>query len=156
MSWHADVEGLGEEETLSPVELARARVIILMGIGLITWLGFHLLRVVLLHGLGWSLPSWLIIGVAFVLVSGVLSRWVVGMGVWISLATVGWYLLSMVLDCLHKEGWILNLCYVVIPVFLPLWGLSQMGGSWAWVFACFPVGLLVGELLYTFLDAMSA
>jgi hypothetical protein len=57
---------------------------------------------------------------------------------------------------LHKEGLILNLCYVVIPVLLPLWVLSQMDLSWPWVFACFPVGLWVGELLYVFLDASSA
>jgi hypothetical protein len=40
--------------------------------------------------------------------------------------------ISVVLDCLHKEGLILNLCFVGIPVVLP------------------------AVLLYTFLDAMSA
>jgi hypothetical protein len=54
-----------------------------------------------------------------------------------------------------EVGLILNLCDVVISVRLPLWVLSQMGWRWAWVFACFPVGLLAGEWRYTFLDARS-
>jgi hypothetical protein len=56
---------------------------------------------------------------------------------------------------LHKEGLIINLCFVVIPVLLPLWGLSQAGLSWAWVFVCFPVGVWVGQYVYSFLNAMS-
>jgi hypothetical protein len=80
---------------------------------------------------------------------------VAGMRVLSSLGYVGLLLGSIGFDCLHKEGLIVNVCDVVIPVLLPLWGLSQMDLSWPWVFACFPVSLLVGELLYTFLDAMS-
>ena len=79
----------------------------------------------------------------------------IGLGVVQSLRFVGFNLLSIALDCLHKEGLILHLCFVVIPVLLPLWGLSQVGLSWAWVFLCFPVGVLAGQLLYSFLDAMS-
>jgi hypothetical protein len=55
----------------------------------------------------------------------------------------------------RHSGLILNLCFVGIPVLLPLWGLSQVGLSWAWVFLCFPVGLWVGQWVYSFLDAMS-
>jgi hypothetical protein len=94
-------------------------------------------------------------GLALVLSCGVLGRLAAGMGVVSSLSFVGLNLLSLGLDCLHKEGLILNLCYVGIPVLLPLWGLSRLELAWAWVFLCYPVGMVVGWLVYTFLNAMS-
>ena len=63
---------------------------------------------------------------------------------------------SVVFDCLHKEGLILHLCFVVIPVVLPAVILVHWRLSFGWVFACFPVGIVLGLLFYTFLDAMSA
>jgi hypothetical protein len=63
---------------------------------------------------------------------------------------------SVVLDYLHKEGLILHLCFVVIPVVLPAVVLAHWALSFGWVFVCFPVGLVLGLLFYTFLDAMSA
>ena len=62
---------------------------------------------------------------------------------------------SVVLDCLHKEGLILHLCFVVTPVVLPAVDLSHLALSLGWVFVCFPVGIVLGLLFYTFLDAMS-
>ncbi len=156
MSWHAYLEAVQDEETLSLVQLARSRVVILMWIGLSTWLVSHLLRAGLLYGLGWSPVPWIVTGMALVLSCGILGRLVAGLGVLSTLGYVGLYVLSIGFDCLHKEGLIVNLCYVVIPVLLPLWGLSQVGLSWAWVFACFPVGMVAGGFLYTFLDAMSS
>jgi hypothetical protein len=155
LSWHAYLEALDEEKTLSLVQIARSRVMILMVTSLVTWLMFHLLSAGLQYGLSWPLTPWIVGGVAWVLSCGMLGRAVAGMGVLSSLGYVGLLVGSIGFDCLHKEGLIVNLCYVVIPVLLPLWGLSQLDWSWAWVFACFPVGLLAGELLYTFLDAMS-
>ena len=63
---------------------------------------------------------------------------------------------SVVLDCLHKEGLILHLYFVVIPVILPAVVLSHWALSLGWVLVCFPVGVALGLLFYTFLDAMSA
>jgi hypothetical protein len=63
---------------------------------------------------------------------------------------------SVGLDCLHKEGLILNLCFVGIPVVLPAVVLSHMALSLGWVFVCFPVGIVLGLCCYTCLDAMSA
>jgi hypothetical protein len=63
---------------------------------------------------------------------------------------------SVVLDCLHKEGLILHLCFVVIPVSLPAVALTHWALSLGWVFVCFPVGSVLGLLFYTVLDAMSA
>jgi hypothetical protein len=62
---------------------------------------------------------------------------------------------SVLLDCLHKEGLILHLCFVVIPVVIPAVVLSHLALSLGWVFVCFPVGVVLGLLFYTFLDAMS-
>jgi hypothetical protein len=136
-------------------QVARSRISVLMGVGLGAWGLHHLLTAGLLHGLGWSPSPWIVSGVAWVLSCGVLGRLVAGMGGVQSLGFVGLNLLSMGLDCLHKDGLILHLCFVGLPVLLPLWGLSQAGLSWAWVFVCFPVGLWVGQWVYTFLDAMS-
>jgi hypothetical protein len=155
LSWHAYLKALDEEQALSLEQIARSRVIMLMVTSLVTWLVFHLFSAGLRYGWGGSLPPWIVGGVAVVLSCGMLGRVVADMGVLSSLGYVGLLLGSIGFDCLHKEGLIVNLCYVVIPVLLPLWGLSQVGWSWAWVFACFPVSLMVGELLYTFLDAMS-
>jgi hypothetical protein len=63
---------------------------------------------------------------------------------------------SVVLDCLHKEGLILNLCFVGIHVVLPAVLLARLALLWGWVFVCFPVGVVLGLLFYTFLDAMFA
>jgi len=136
-------------------QMARSRISVLMGVGLGAWLLHHLLTAGLRHGLGWSPAPWIVSGAALGLSCGVLGRLVAGMGVVQSLGFVGLNLLSMGLDCLHKEGLIFNLCFVGLPVLLPLWGLSQVGLSWAWVFVCFPVGLRVGQWVYAFLDAMS-
>src|SRR5262245_33721638 len=61
---------------------------------------------------------------------------------------------SVVFDCLHKEGLILHLCFVVIPVVLPAAALAHWALSLGWVFVCFPVGIVLGLLFYTFLDAI--
>jgi hypothetical protein len=136
-------------------QMARSRISVLMGVALGAWLLYHLLTAGLRYGLGGSPAPWIVSTVAVGLSCGVLGRLVAGMGGVQSLGFVGLTLLSMGLDCLHKDGLILHLCFVGIPVLLPLWGLSQVGFSWAWVFVCFPVGLWVGQLCYAFLDAMS-
>jgi len=155
LSRHAYLAAFHDGAVLTHVQMARSRVAILMWIGLGAWLLYHLLTAGLLHGPGWSPAPWIVSGVALGLSCGVLGRLLMGLGVVQSLRFVGFNLLSIALDCLHKEGLILHLCFVVIPVLLPLWGLSQAGLSWAWVFLCFPVGVLAGQLLYSFLDAMS-
>jgi hypothetical protein len=126
-----------------------------MWIGLSAWLLYHLVMIALGWGMGWSFPSWLVAGVAMILSCVGLGRLVAGLSGLKSLEFVGFNLLSLGMDCLHKEGLIANFCYVVIPVVIPIWLLSQLGLSWAWVFLCFPVGLYLGELVYTFLDATS-
>jgi len=155
LSLRAYLEAFQDGVALRHEQMARSRIGVLMGIGLVAWLLHHLLMAGFWHGLGWSPAPWMVSTAALGLSCGVLGRLVAGMGLVNSLGFVGLNLLSIGLDCLHKEGLIINLCFVVIPVLLPLWGLSQAGLSWAWVFVCFPVGLVAGQLLYSFLNAMS-
>lgn len=156
LALHRYMAEFQEAETLSHERLARSRVGVLMWVGFGTWLLGHLLSVGFTYALGGSPAGWIVTGLAFVLSCGVLGRLAAGMSVASSLSFVGLNLLSVALDCLHKEGLILNLCYVVIPVLLPLWGLSRLELAWAWVFLCCPVGMVLGWLVYTFLDVMSS
>ena len=86
---------------------------------------------------------------------GLVGRLGAGISLVASLHLVLLLVTSVVLDCLHTEGLILNLCFVVIPVVIPAVLLSRSGLSLGWVFVCFPVGVALGLLFYTFLDAMS-
>jgi hypothetical protein len=87
---------------------------------------------------------------------GLMGRLGARLGLVASLHMVLLLVTSEVLDYLHKEGLILNLCFVVIPVIIPAVVLSHWALSLGWVFGCFPVGIVLGLLFYTFLDAMSA
>jgi hypothetical protein len=97
-------------------------------------------------------PPWVVAGLALVGTCGVVGR----LGLVASLQMVLLLVTSVVLDCLHKEGLILHLCFVVIPVVLPAVVLAHWGLSFGWMFVCFPVGIVLGLLFYTFLDTMSA
>ena len=153
---HQDLTGMLERGLLTLPQVAVARVVALMGIGLGTWLLSVLLRWCGMGGPALPLPRWVVAGVALVATCGLAGRVVIGVGLATSLAQVGLTLLSILLDCLHKEGLIVNLCFVVIPVLLPAWGLAHYGWALGWVFVCFPVGLIIGQRVYTFLDTMSA
>jgi Helicase conserved C-terminal domain len=137
-------------------QLAVYRVTVLMGIGLMTWL-LSLLLMRLGEGtLSLALPAWVVAALALVGTCGLVGRLGAGLGLMASLHMVLLLVTSVVLDCLHKEGLILHLCFVVLPVVLPAVVLAHWALSLGWVFVCFPVGIVLGLLFYTFLDAMSA
>ena len=137
-------------------QLAVYRVTVLMGIGLFTWLLALLLRRLGGSTLSLALPAWVVTGLALVGTCGVVGRLGARLGLVASLHMVLLLVTSVVLDCLHKEGLILHLCFVAIPVILPAVVLAHWALSLGWVFVCFPVGIVLGLLFYTFLDAMSA
>jgi hypothetical protein len=137
-------------------QLAVYRVTVLMGLGLLTWLLALVLRRLGGSTLSLALPTWVVAGLAVVGTCGVVGRLGARLGLVASLQMVLLLVTSVVLDCLHKEGLILHLCFVVIPVVLPAVVLAHWGLSLGWVFVCFPVGIVLGLLFYTFLDAMSA
>jgi hypothetical protein len=132
------------------------RVTVLMGIGLLTWLLSLFLMWLAESTLALALPPWVAAGLALVGTCGVMGRLGARLGLMASLQMVLLLVTSVVLDCLHKEGLMLHLCFVVIPVGLPAVALAHWGLSFGWVLVCFPVGIVLGLLLYIFLDAMSA
>lgn len=137
-------------------QLAVYRVTVLMGIGLLTWLLSLLLMRLSGSTLSLTLPPWVVAGLALVGTCGLVGRLGARLGLVASLQMVLLLVTSVVLDCLHKEGLILHLCFVVIPVGLPAVILAHWGLSFGWVFVGFPVGIVLGLLFYTFLEAMSA
>jgi hypothetical protein len=137
-------------------QLAVYRVTVLMGLGLLTWLLSLLLMQLGGSPLSLARPPWVVAGLALVGTCGVVGRLGARLGLVASLQMVLLLVTSVVLDCLHKEGLILHLCFAVIPVVLPAVVLAHWALSFGWVFVCFPVGLVLGLLFYTFLDAMSA
>ena len=137
-------------------QLSVYRVTVLMGIGLMTWLMALLLMRLSGGAFSLALPPWLVAGLSLVGTCGLVGRLGARIGVTASLHLLLLLVTSMVLDCLHKEGLILHLCFVVIPVVIPAVLLSHLALSLGWVFVCFPVGVVLGLLFYTLLDAMSA
>ncbi len=137
-------------------QLAVYRVTVLMGLGLLTWLLSLLLRWLGESTLALALPAWVAAGLAWVGTCGIVGRLGARLGLVASLQMVLLLVTSVVLDCLHKEGLVLHLCFVVIPVVLPAVTLAHWGLSFGWMLVCFPIGIVLGLLFYTFLDAMSA
>jgi hypothetical protein len=150
------LEGQLAPELVPLPQLAMSRVTVLMGLGLLTWLLSLFLMWLAEQTLSLVLPPWVAAGLAWVGTCGVVGRLGARLGLMSSLQMVLLLVTSVVLDCLHKEGLILHLCFVVIPVGLPAVLLAHWGLSFGWVFVGFPVGLVLGLLFYTFLDAMSA
>lgn len=147
------LEGMRETGLVTLPQLAVCRVVVLMGIGLLTWLLSLLLMQLGGGAFSLALP---VAGLSLVCTCGLLGHLMGRLGLVASLHLVLLLVISVVLDCLHKEGLILNLCFVVIPVVIPAVLLSRLALSLGWVFVCFPVGVALGWLFYTFLDAMSA
>ena len=138
-------------------QLAVYRVTVLTGLGFLTWLLALFLMWLAERTLSLELPPWVAVGLALVDTCGVVGRLGARLGLGASLQMGLLLVTSVVLDCLHKEGLILHLCFVVIPVVvLPAVDLAHWGLSFGWMLVCFPVGLILGLLFYTFLDAMSA
>jgi hypothetical protein len=151
------LEGMLTRRLVMLPQPAVYRVTVLMGIGLLTWLLSLLLRRLGGGALSpcRSLPG-VVAGLALVGTCGLVGRVGAGLGLVASAHMVLLLVTSVVLGCLHKEGLILHLCFVVTPVVLPAVVLSHLALSLGWVFVCFPVGIVLGLLFYTFLDAMSA
>jgi hypothetical protein len=101
-------------------QLAMVRTAILMGIGLCTWLLYALLMEV---GVGWShlpLAAWYTAGIALLLACWILGKSLGRIGLWMSLRLLLFLVSSLLVDFFHKEGLILNTCFFLIPVVLPV------------------------------------
>jgi len=136
-------------------QLALVRTGILLGIGLCTWLLYALLMGI---GVGWfhlPLAAWYTAGIALLLTCWFLGRSLARLGVLASLHLLFYLLTSLLIDCCYKGSLILNICFFLIPVVLPGALLVGFGLSFWWGFLLFPIGLVIGKLLYTLLDETS-
>jgi hypothetical protein len=92
---------------------------------------------------------------AFGLMCWLVGRVFAGSGPIIGLRLVGFLIRSFLLDCIHKEGLILNLCFFFIPVVIPAVVVYQYELSGWWGILFFPLGLLFGRFFYPLLEVTS-
>ncbi|MBM3224364.1 MAG: hypothetical protein FJZ47_11245 [Candidatus Tectomicrobia bacterium] len=145
---HADTL---ETSEFTLCQLAMARVTVLMGLGGVTWLLLWLLQLLGMRA-AFGLPSWLVAGLVLLGVWALAGHLLAHMRLRTSLSVLWSLVLTLLLDVLHKEGLILTICFVVIPVLVPALLLSYAGLSLAWLFVCFPLGLGLGRLFYGVLE----
>jgi hypothetical protein len=137
-------------------QMALVRTGILLATGLSTWLLYALLMWI---GVGWfglPLASWYMVGIAFLLTCWLLGKSLVRIGIWMSLRLLLFLVWSLLVDFTHKEGLVLNLCFFLMPVVLPIALLLGFELSLWWGFLLFASGFAIGKLLYTFLEERSA
>jgi hypothetical protein len=141
---------------ITQAQLATVRTAILMGIGLSTWLLYALLMWISVGWFGLPLASWYTPGIALLLTCWILGKCFGRIGLWMSLRLLLFLVWSLLVNFFHKEGLILNTCFVLMPVVLPIALLLGFELSLWWGFLLFPSGFAIGKLLYTFLEERSA
>jgi hypothetical protein len=132
-------------------QLAMVRTGILLGTGLGTWLLYALIMGVGVGRFHLPLASWYTAGIAFLLTCWILGRSLGRIGLWMSLRLLLFLVWSLLVDFFHKEGLILNTCFFLMPVVLPIALLLGFELSLWWRFLLFPSGFAIGKLLYAFL-----
>jgi hypothetical protein len=140
---------------ISHQQVALNRVSILAAVGLGAWL-LHTLFVAL--GGTWlsrPLAAWSAAGAALLLTCGLLGRLVLNLPLFVSLHVVLDLLGSLLRDFGHKEGILVNLCFFVIPVVVPVAIVYHVGLGVGWGFLLFCLGLVIGQGCYEVLKATS-
>jgi hypothetical protein len=140
---------------ITPEQFTLMRVGIGVLVGLCTWLLYTLLMWI---GRGWfdlTLASWYMVGVAFLLLCWLLGRFVLGSGLLPSLYALFITLTSLLGDFFYKDGLILNICFLIIPLVLPAAILYRYGLSIWWGLLLFPIGFVIGKLFYNLLEETS-
>jgi len=137
-------------------QLAMVRTGILLGTGLGTWLLYALIMGVGVRWFHLPLASWYTAGIAFLLTCWILGKSLGRISLWMSLRLLLYLVSSLLVDFFHKEGLILNTCFFLMPLVLPIALLLGFGLSLWWGFLLFPSGFAIGKLLYTFLEERSA
>lgn len=139
--------------TLEQLALVRMGIGVVIGLG--TWLLYTLLMWI---GVGWfhlPLAPWYTAGFAFVATCWLLGRTVVGIGLLTTLQVLAITLISLLGDFFNKDGLILNICFVLIPLVLPGYILYRYALSMWWGVLLFPIGFVLGKLFYTLLEKPS-
>jgi len=143
------LDQLLEVGLLTLAQLAVLRIGIVVGSGLCTWVFYELLMRV---ESGWQsqpLAAGSLASLAFGLTCWLLGRLVGGSGFVAGLRILLFVLLSLLADCLHPEGLLLHLCFVLLPVGLPAALLYRYGLSVWWGLLLFPSGLSLGTLFFS-------
>jgi Helicase conserved C-terminal domain len=137
-------------------QLAMVRTGILFATGLCVWLLYALLMWI---GVGWfdlPLASWYTVGLALLLTCWLLGKSLTRIGLWMSIRLLLFLVWSLLVDFTHKEGLVLNTCFFLMPVVLPIGLLLAFRLSLWWSFVLFPSGFAIGKLLYTFIEERAA
>jgi Helicase conserved C-terminal domain len=137
-------------------QLAMVRTGILMGVGLCTWLLYALIMGVGVRWLHLPLAAWYTAVIALLLTCWLLGKSLARIGLWMSLRLLFFLVTALLVDFFHKEGLILNTCFFLMPVVLPMALLLGFELSLWWGFLLFPSGFVIGKLLDIFLDERSA
>jgi hypothetical protein len=137
-------------------QLAMVRTGILLGTGLGTWLLYALIMGVGVRWFHLPLASWYTAGIAFLLTCWILGKSLGRISLWMSLRLLLYLVSSLLVDFFHKEGLLLNTCFFLMPLVLPIALLLGFELSLWWGFLLFPSGFAIGKLLYTFLEERSA
>ena len=133
-------------------QLALVRMSILGVLGLGTWLFYQLFLWIGTAWFEYTLSAWYTIGAAFLTTCWMLGRLVGGFDLRSSLYFFYIALKSVLLDFFNKEGLILNICFVLLPLVGPLWLLYRYELSAWWGLLLFPLGLCCGLLFYSRLE----
>ena len=137
-------------------QLAMVRTGILLGTGLGTWLLYAFIMGVGVRWFHLPLASWYTAGIAFLLTCWILGKSLGRISLWMSLRLLLYLVSSLLVDFFHKEGLILNTCFFLMPLVLPIALLLGFELSLWWGFLLFPSGFVIGKLLYSFLEERSA
>jgi hypothetical protein len=140
---------------LKLTQMAILRLLILIGFSLCTWLIYMLLRTVAAGEFALPVVSCLIAECAPVPTCWILGRILASIGLLASLAALLIILGSLLADFFNRDGLIFSICFFLIPVVLPAVLLYRYAFSLWWGVLLFPIGLVVGQLLYGRLNAPS-
>jgi hypothetical protein len=133
-------------------QLALVRVGTLLGLGLGSWLLYALLMRVGGAWLHLSPASWAVAGLAVLLTCGLAGRLVGRLGLLSSMSIVLLLLTSLLIDCCYKDGLLLNLCFFLLPLGLPVAIVYWYGLSSWWGGLFVPLGLVLGTLVHHLLE----
>jgi hypothetical protein len=113
-------------------QITLIQVGIWVGVSLSTWLLYHLFMWIGASWLYLPFASWYTPVIAFLLSTWLLGRMLARIDFLTSLQILFTTLLSLLLDFFHKEGLILNICFLLIPVVLPAYLLYRYALSLWW------------------------
>ena len=137
-----------EDGVLSVPQLALIRMFLVGMSGLTWWLFYTTLTALNSSWLQLPLATWGIAGLSFGLMCVLLGRVLAGGGLFVGLRVIYFLLRSVLFDYFDREGILLNLCFFIMPIVIPVSVIYYYALSGWWSVVFFPLGLLFGRLCY--------